>query len=682
MNKIATAVVLLTILPPAMGAAAPLPNAWPSVEHQLSQDHVVPGSALEQLIRENQDFRLLRRAEAGDTIPVPPWLRVWWRKSHPQGSFSGDDPAGGYPHVLKEIHEWMITHQDLLPGVAEQDVTPDVEGIFDAATVGGTNVRISGAQSSPRSESDIRVNYWDPSKIIGASNNISGSGLQAQFYSTDGGSTWGQTLLSLQAGEAFHSDPTVDWTSDGTAWSTTLGINASGSQLRLRAFKSVNNGATWTFDGTVSGSQTNTDKQMMWVDHSAASPFKDNIYLCWHNGTPQYVNRRTASGWGATPLLISGAETTGTAIGCDVKTNSTGDVFAWWPATGNRRLLVAKSTNGGAGFGTPVILHTTFDSYDIGVPSFNNRRILIYVSGGAYKTATKDLVYAAWSDLSGETGCTAAGNEPGSNAASVCKTRIWFSRSTNGGTTWSAPVKINNQASKNDQFNQWLVVDEATGQLAVMYYDTVDDAARKKTHVYYQASFDDGGTWSAPFRVTAAQTDETIAGANSGNQYGDYNSMSGINGSFWPVWTDRRSGGKEEIWTANVQEAGTPSDYYTLPPCRVVDTRLADGPLGGPVLQPGVERSFTVASVCGIPAGAQALAVNITAFEPAGVGDLQLYPGDQAAPLTSLLNFGAGLTRANNAIVPLAFDASGTLKVRAETTGTVHFILDVVGYFQ
>ena len=63
------------------------------------------------------------------------------------------------------------------------------------ATSIGTNYRISGAQSSARSESDIRINYWNPNQIIGASNNISGSGFQAQFYSLDGGTTWGQTTL-------------------------------------------------------------------------------------------------------------------------------------------------------------------------------------------------------------------------------------------------------------------------------------------------------------------------------------------------------------------------------------------------------------------------------------------------------------------------------------------------------
>jgi len=171
MRKIVVAVLLALILPLAV-QAEPRSIAWPSVKQQLAKDRVVPGSALEQLILENQEFGLLRAAEANDKIPVPAWLRVWWRKNNPDGDYSAKDPMGGYPHVLKEIHEWMVSHQDLLPGLPEQEVVPSIEGMFDAATVGGTNVRISGAQTSSRSESDIRVNYWDPTKIIGASNNI------------------------------------------------------------------------------------------------------------------------------------------------------------------------------------------------------------------------------------------------------------------------------------------------------------------------------------------------------------------------------------------------------------------------------------------------------------------------------------------------------------------------------
>src|SRR6202035_5574749 len=308
--------------------------------------------------------------------------------------------------------------------------------------------------------------------------------------------------------------------------------------------QSANGGATWTFDNTFSGTQTSTDKPMLWVDHSASSLFRDNIYVIWHNGNPAYVNHRTSAGWGS-PLKVSGAESTGTAIGGDVKTNSAGDVFAFWPTTGNSRIVVAKSVNGGASFGPPVVAATTFDSYDIGIPSMDSRRALIYVSGGAYKSGSIDNVYATRIDQTGVAGCNSPANEPGSNVASSCKTRVWFARSTNGGSTWSTPVMINNQSSKNDQFNQWLAVDETSGKIGVMYYDTVGNSGRLKTDVWYQSSADNGVTWSAAIKVTTAMTDETVAGADLGNQYGDYNGMSGFLAKFFPSWTDRRSNAKE-----------------------------------------------------------------------------------------------------------------------------------------
>jgi hypothetical protein len=556
------------------GQSSKQPN-WPTLRDQLAVDNIAPNSALGRLVAANQDFSILRPEEAKDLIRVPLWLRVLWRKSHPEMAYPADDPTGGYPFVLKEVNEWMVSHPDLVPGPGRGESAEEMEKEGEIRSATETlEQRISGAQTAPRSESDIRINFWDPSKIIGASNNISGTGVQAQFFSTNGGTTWGQSTLSLQPGDAFHSDPTVDWTSDGTAWSTTIGINSGGNVLHMRAYKSTDNGATWTFDNTFSAAQTSTDKQIMWTDHSNSSPFKDNIYVIWHNGTPAFMNRRTgpAGSW-QTPIQVSGAESTGTAIGDDVKTNAFGDVFGFWPTTTNRKIFVVKSTNGGVSYGTPIQIGSTFDSFDIGVPSFSSRRALIYISGGAYRTATKDLVYATWTDLTGAAGCTAAGNEPGTNVASTCKTRIWFSRSTDGGATWSPAVMLNNQASLNDQYNQWFAVDETTGELAVMYYDTVGDAGRKKSDVWYQSSFNDGVTWSAPFKVTSAQTDETTGGQDNGNQYGDYNGLSGYAGVFFPSWTERRGGAREEIWSARVLD---PSCTFTGAP--TIGTATATAP--------------------------------------------------------------------------------------------------------
>src|SRR5919202_3592810 len=346
-----------------------------------------------------------------------------------------------------------------------------------------TDLRISRALAVPISESDIRINYYDTTKIIAAASTNSPTGAQAQFYSSDGGASWAQTSLPKVMGDTIHSDPTVDWTSDGTAWATTIGIQ--GGTLQLRSYRSNGFGETWNFDATLSGTQTNTDKPMMWVDHSPTSPFKDNIYVIWHNGLPVFVNRRTGpSGAWQTPIQVSGAETTGTGIGGDIKTNSFGDVFAFWPDTGSTNLFVAKSTDGGANFSAPVTIATTFDSYDIGIPSFAFRRALIYITGGAYRTPTKNRVFAVWTDLTGATGCNSPANEPGTSVSSTCKTRLWFARSVDGGTTWQAPSMINNQASLNDQFNPWFAVDDTNGTLVVIYYDTVNDPGRLRTDVW------------------------------------------------------------------------------------------------------------------------------------------------------------------------------------------------------
>jgi len=466
----------------AKGGNTGQPAAWPSYGEQLQRDGIAPDSALAKLIAKNQDFALLRPAELKDSLRIPFWLRVLYRKNHPEEQARPGDPTGGYPFVLKEVAEWMLTHQDLQPG----KVVSTAGASTRAASESGEQ-RISGAQTSPRSETDIRVNYLNPQQIIGASNNISSTGRQAMFFSSNGGSTWGQTLLPLNTGDSFQSDPTVDWTSDGTAWSTTIGINSAGTILQMRAYKSTNGGSTWTFDNTFS-TGSNNDKQMIWVDHSSTSPFKDNIYVIWHNGAPAFVNRRTgpAGAW-QSPVQVSGAETTGTAIGDDIKTNSFGDVFGFFPDTGSRRMNVVKSTNGGASFGAPVRIGSSFGSFEFAVPADASRQVLIYITGGAYRTSTKNNVYAAWADLSGDTGCTSGGG-PGTNAASSCKSRIWFTRSTDGGSTWSAPVKINNQSGLNDQFFPWMVVDETNGKIAISYYDTVGDSTRTSTNYYYQSS--------------------------------------------------------------------------------------------------------------------------------------------------------------------------------------------------
>ncbi len=122
-------------------------------------------------------------------------------------------------------------------------------------------------------------------------------------------------------------------------------------------------------------------------------------------------------------------------------------------------------------------------------------------------------------------------------------------------------------------------------------------------------------------------------------------------------------------------------DFYTVQPCRLFDTRTNSGA----PLQSGTERVFAISGACGIPVTARAISVNITAIDASGNGNVALYPGDAQAPGSSAINFSAGVTRANNAVLALAHNGAGTLSGRATVNaspGQVHLILDVNGYFQ
>lgn len=130
-------------------------------------------------------------------------------------------------------------------------------------------------------------------------------------------------------------------------------------------------------------------------------------------------------------------------------------------------------------------------------------------------------------------------------------------------------------------------------------------------------------------------------------------------------------------------EAPTPvtTGFYTVPPCRIADTREVPGPYGGPAMLAGSDRVWVVAGQCGVPASAKAVALNVTVTGADAAGSLTLYAAGTARPLATAINYPAARTRANNAIAALG--SSGGLAVHCDqASGTAHVILDVSGYFE
>lgn len=120
--------------------------------------------------------------------------------------------------------------------------------------------------------------------------------------------------------------------------------------------------------------------------------------------------------------------------------------------------------------------------------------------------------------------------------------------------------------------------------------------------------------------------------------------------------------------------------FYSLTPCRAVDTRGPANPfipVGGPTLTAGTARTLPLAGNCSVPASARAVWANVTAVPPGPLPFVTLYPAGQPQPPVSALNSFDGQVVANAAVLPLgnggavsAFGAAGT-----------DLLLDVYGYF-
>lgn len=153
------------------------------------------------------------------------------------------------------------------------------------------------------------------------------------------------------------------------------------------------------------------------------------------------------------------------------------------------------------------------------------------------------------------------------------------------------------------------------------------------------------------------------------------------NGIWNPFFAAVRAGDFEVV-----EQGWGAARFFPLTPCRLVDTRTADGDYGGPAIPPGGERSFVAAGRCGLPDSVRAISGNVTVEAPASEGILRLFPGDRLVGPPSVLSYRASKTRANNFSVRLSGASSsvvwGTLTVRNDGSSSVNVIVDVTGWFE
>jgi hypothetical protein len=118
--------------------------------------------------------------------------------------------------------------------------------------------------------------------------------------------------------------------------------------------------------------------------------------------------------------------------------------------------------------------------------------------------------------------------------------------------------------------------------------------------------------------------------------------------------------------------------FFPLTPCRLVDTRTATAPLGGPSLAGNATRTFPIlSSPCNVPSAAQAYSLNYTSVPKGKLSFLTTWPAGQTQPLVSTLNAPTGTVTANAAIVPAGTNGDVSVFV----TDNSDLVIDINGYF-
>lgn len=372
-------------------------------------------------------------------------------------------------------------------------------------------------------ESAIAINPVNPDLVV-AGVNKSG---QTQFYSSDGGETWNQSapLLGSEC-----CDPTLGWSFDGSkAYVATLD---GGNNIWF--YRSGDFGASWDDlpgIGRVSltgpGAGLN-DKEFLHVDIYPNSPGLDNIYLCWHEVNIQQFAVSSDFGESFDQISFGGVPI---GIGCDITTDSDGNVYFFWGANGPRDIQMLRSTDQGASFDPPIKVADTQASFDFPIPSMESRRAWIYVAADVDLTRGlyHNRLYATWTDT------TAPDNDfdPDLNHAVIT-----FAYSDDRGDSWnfSTPHELDD-VNEVDRWNQWMKVDKY-GTVHVVFYDTREFLPdRDGVDLYHSQSTDGGVTWSAPNRITT-QSSPNAAGSF---EFGDYNGIDFSADGGLTIFSDNRN---------------------------------------------------------------------------------------------------------------------------------------------
>ncbi len=408
------------------------------------------------------------------------------------------------------------------------------------------NVQVNNPYDTDPEEVTIAINPANPNMLE------AGANITYSYRSTNGGSSWIQGTMNSSFG--VWGDPCIIYDTLGNLF---YGHLSNGSYPgywidRIVVQRSTDNGVSWNDGAGIGFNPPNAQQDKEWLAADMTnSPYRNNIYVSWTqfdsygstnsaDSSRILFSRSTDHGitW-STPIRISDRagdcyDSDNTVEGAVPAVGPDGQVYISW--AGPLGLEFDKSTDGGQTFGTDVHITNIPGGWDFNVPGIYRCNGLPITACDISNSPYRGNIYVNWSDQRNGTD----------------NTDVFICKSTDGGNTWSAPIKVNDDNTTRQQFFTWMTVDPKTGVVYVDFYDRRNTTGAA-TDVYMAKSTDGGETFEN-FMVSNSSFTPT-----SGVFFGDYTNVAAFNKHVYPIWM-RLDGYNLSVWTALVYDstAGTP----------------------------------------------------------------------------------------------------------------------------
>jgi hypothetical protein len=431
------------------------------------------------------------------------------------------------------------------------------------ATV-GPNYRVHPGSNTTQSEMSIDVHPTNPDIAFGSVNatnwpvtTLYGTGV---YWTTSGHGETNWTGFDNPPFGTNGGDPASAIGPDGRFYEAYLT-----NSYAIGVATSTNYGVNWTTH--IAYAVSNQDKEHIMVDKTASSPYVNRVYAPWSDLNSSNAALVYSSDFGVTWSSYKNLSTgLGGSFyqGPNVQTAANGDVYvayaiydANW-TDGEDGIGFSKSTDGGNTWTNM----RAFDHENFGIRGNLSSKAGIRVnsfpsmavdrSGGPYD----GYIYICWPQRN----FAPAGSDPD----------IVLVTSTDGGATWSTGVRVNDDPLNNgkDQYFPWCTVDQSTGQLIVIFYDS-RDVPNNQANVY-MATSNDGGYTFENFMVSDQPFTPVPISGLAGGYSGDYIGVAALDNVAYPFWMDNRTGNYQG-WTAEVTFG---------PPCPVDPAANPDPPNG------------------------------------------------------------------------------------------------------